>query len=688
MDKIKTWGNADKMRSESHQDSAVLESIWVMLAAKLTTWSLLAVGLAQLGIFRWWTLLLVSIVAFAVNGFFWRVYSPSSESSFQQREVAFLFLLLVFGLLLLCWPAEHFPQMGDSSIYPQTAAKLIQTGGLTYHYSPLDGLTQRAKRLFYVPSDEQFAQVDVQSYAGLLYGAYYVMDPEQNTIVSSRPPLAIVWMGAFGMLAGPHGMLYVTPLFSIASLITIYFLGKRLFDAGSGALAVIWLLMSFPQLHFARAPFAEMLGQFFVLIALYAWIAYLQDRRLGYIVLGVAAVAAGFAARLDVLLVLPILCLFLVLLVMRSDWKGLIVGVVSLGGAIAFTVWTINRPYVGATGELSLTWQLRFLRQLSVPLAMRIGLGGLLGSALVVALIRCIPADRLKRLGRIACSLAVVLGVGYALHIRPLMPEYVIAGGQAFPTHNEELMAIAAQYISPFFFWVAALGMLIVFWQRSISAERVLLVFFALSFGGMFFWKYTTARVYPVALRRLVPEVLPSFSLLGAFALRWIGKRPRGRWIATAMAGLVAVLLISVSGRYWFHQGALGAWKSLGQFDDHLSSDAVILFEPRGEGSVVGWFASPLWSFHQRHALLLNSDEIDGDVLDHAIEFWQAQGRDVYLASQQNPLDWWPGEFQGCKETEVTWKSSIIGESQRFPPYVWRFNFKFPIYKLGRDNCP
>jgi hypothetical protein len=84
----------------------------------------------------------------------------------------------------------------------------------------------------------------------------------------------------------------------------------------------------------------------------------------------------------------------------------------------------------------------------------------------------------------------------------------------------------------------------------------------------------------------------------------------------------------------------------------------------------------------------LNSDEIDGDVLGNAIGFWQTQGRDVYLASQQDPLDWWPGEFHDCKETEVTWKSSIIGESQRFPPYVWRFDFKFPIYKLGRDNCP
>jgi len=625
------------------------------------------------------------LLAGAIGWAFWRILP--SNGRFQRRETLFLFLLLALGLLLFCWPAECFPQMGDSSIYPNTAALLVRTGGLTYHYDPLDGLTLQQKQLFYVPSDKQLSYMEIQSYEGLLYGAYYVMDPEQNTIVSSRPPLAIVWTGLFGMLGGEQGMLYVTPIFGAASLIVVYFTGKRLFDTGSGALTALWLLVSFPQLYFSRAPFAEVLGQFFVLTALYAWIIYLQERRLTYIGLGIAALTAGFATRLDVFLALPTLFLFLVLLVMRGDWKGIIVGMASLGVSIAFTVWTVNRPYVGATSELLLVGQLRFLRQLSFPLAIIVGLGGLLGFTLVALLARYMPPGRPQKIARWGLSLGVILGVGYALHIRPLMPEYVLVNGEPVPTQNEALMAIASRYTSPLFFWLAACGMVVVFWRRPILHEQVLAVFFTASFGAMFFWRYTTARVYPVALRRLLPEVLPGFSLLGASALRWIGQRSRWRWMATVVAGLVIVSLMSVSGRYWFHQGAVGAWDSLSQLAAHLPPDAIVLFEPRQDGSVVGWFAAPLWSFYQRDALLFNNSKSDSKTLYDALCFWQTQGRDIYLVSQQDPSNWWPGEFQGRKEGETIWNSSIIGQSQRFPPFVWRFAFAFSIYRLETAYC-
>jgi hypothetical protein len=657
------------------------------LTAALATWSLLAVGLAQAGLFRGWALLVAGLLACGIGWLALRSLK-ALRCLTPRREVLFLAVILVAGFLLFGRPAEHFPQMGDSSIYPNTAAMLIRTGGLTYHYDPLDGLTMQQKQLFYVPSDQQLPHIQIQSYKGLLYGAYYVMDPSQNTIVSSRPPLAITWMGLFGMLSGARGMLYVTPLFGAASLVTVYFLGKRVFDAGTGALAALWLLLSFPQLYFARTPYAEVVGQFFVLTALYALVAYWQMRRLGYVLVGIAALTAAFAARLSAVLTLPILLLFIAALLMRRDGKGLIASAAGLAGAVAFTLWTVNRPYVGATVELLLAWQLRFLRQLDLRVVLGLGLGGLLALALLVLLARRVPKVRLRQSVCWGLSLAVVLGIGYALHIRPLRPDYQLVEGNPILTHNEELMAVAAQYVSPLLFWLAALGMALVFWQRPVSCESALLVTFVASLGAVFFWKYTTVRVYPVALRRLLPEVLPGLSLLGAFALRWLGWRPRWHWAAVALAGLMAILLINVSGRYWFFQGAVGAWDSLDLLADHIPPETVILFEPRQDGSVVGWFAAPLWSFYQRHALLLNSSEVDVAALRDAICFWQSQGREIYVVSQSNPSGWWPGEFQGRREGEVVWDSSIIGQSLLFPPYVWRFAFTFSIWEWGEVSCP
>jgi hypothetical protein len=116
-----------------------------------------------------------------------------------------------------------------------------------------------------------------------------------------------------------------------------------------------------------------------------------------------------------------------------------------------------------------------------------------------------------------------------------------------------------------------------------------------------------------------------------------------------------------------------------------IPSDAVILFEPQQDGSIVSWFAAPLWSFYHRHALLLNSSEVDVAALQDAICFWQSQGRKVYVVSQNDPSGWWPGEFQGRHKGEVVWDSSIISQSLLFPPYVWRFAFTFSIWEWGKS---
>lgn len=661
-------------------NSTTPERVWSALATTVTVYGLLAVGLAQAGLFRGGALLLAGVLACGAG---WVVLRPlkSLRRPTLRRELLFLAMILVAGLLLYSRPAEHFPQMGDSSIYPNTAAMLIRSGGLIYHYDPLDGLTPEQKRLFYIPSDRQLPDVQIQSYEGLLYGAYYVMDPSQNTIVSSRPPLLVASMALFGTLFGERGMLYVMPLFGAASLVTVYFLGKRVFDAGTGALAALWLLLSFPQLHFSRAPYAEVAGQFFVLTALYALVTYLQTHRLTYLLPGIAALAAAFATRIDVILALPTLFLFIVVLAVRRDRKALFTSVALVTAALGFTVWTVNRPYLGATGEILLGSQLRLLSQLSPDVMLGLSLGGFLVLVLLVLSVRRVRISHWRQSASWGVLLVAVLGVGYALHVRPLTPEYVMVNGELLPAYSEELMAVTARYVSPLLFWVAALGVAFVLRQRRIPPEHTLLLLFVASFGGVFFWKYTTAAVYPVALRRLVPEVLPGLSLLAAYALRRLGQLSRWRWGATAIAGLMMVLVMSVAAPYWFSREAAGTWGFLDGLAERLPAEAVVLFEPRQEGSVVGWFAAPLWSFHQRQALLLNSGELDGPALRDAVSYWQSQGRPIYVVSQNDPSTWWPGVFRGHRESGVVWESSIIGQSRRFPPYVWRFAFTFSIYR-------
>lgn len=112
-----------------------------------------------------------------------------------------------------------------------------------------------------------------------------------------------------------------------------------------------------------------------------------------------------------------------------------------------------------------------------------------------------------------------------------------------------------------------------------------------------------------------------------------------------------------------------------------IPEGAVILSEPLRGDAIVGWFAAPLWSFYGRHALLINRD-VEEQHLRSAVDHWCAQGRPVYVLSQHDPATWWPGPFSGQPVGEFRWRSSFIGQSMRFPPVLWRFDFRFTAYRV------
>lgn len=658
-----------------------VERSWLAVTTSLTAWSLLAVGLARAGLYRTSTLaaalLLAAVLACASFRFL-----PRHRPAALSRERLIVALLLVLGAVLFGWPAEHFALFGDSAIYSNTAALLQRSGGLTAHYAPFDGLTGNQKVLFYLPADQQLSNVQFKSYEGLLYGAYYVVDADSGSVVASRPPLASVWMGLFDGKA----MLYVTPVFGALSLVVVYLLGMRLWNTGAGVLAATWLAVSFPQLYFSRAPYAEVIGQFFVLSALYVLILYSQTHSRWLCLLGAALLAASFAARIDSILALPAVGLFLLLIWVRRDWRGLTMAIGSLLGCLGFALWTANRPYTGATAEILLSGYLRSMRQLGLAPIVLVGLVLATLLALAVYLWHRFPRRSSLLVGR-GLTILILLAVAYSLYLRPLSPEYFSSNGSAMRIYGEEVMAAPARYIGHLIFWLAVAGIATLLWKSMAHPEHWLFLIFLLSFAAVFFWRYTTGWIYPVALRRLVPEVFPGMMLLAAFAVLWLAQRLKRRLAGTVLAGLVFVLLLRVSAPYWFLQEGRGTWQFFTELAQRLPQDAVVLFEPLRGDSVVGWFAAPLWSFYERDALLLNQGPLDQAALQGALCLWQAQGREVLVLAQEDPSAWWPGPFQGTLLDKLHWGSTLIGQSRQFPPFVWRFAFTFYLYQVPALQC-
>jgi hypothetical protein len=677
-------------------DDGRMEQLWVAVGAALTIWCLMAVALARWERFRAPWVALVTLAALVSGWLAWGAArgrrtasaegdTPSApvgaESCAGWWDAGLTLFLLLVGAALFFWPTEHLAPLGDSSIYPNTAAMLQRTGGLTCRDGPLVDLTAEQRRLFYVPADEQLPDVRIQSYEGLLYGAYYLTGADADVVVSSRPPLATVCMAALEMLLGDRGWLYAAPLFGTLSLVALYWVGRRAFGRVAGCMAAVWLALSFPQLHFSRAPYAEVIGQFFVWTALYGWIAYLRTRQRWRLMLGVAAWSAAFAARADVILAGGAFCVLVVVLALRRDRLGLSVATGSLLLGVLYSLGTMNWPYLGATAEILLAGRLARLEPLLCSSGVLAVAGTVLVVVLLVRIVRRWPPSPLWYRMRWIVAAAAVGGLVYGLYVRPSYPEYVPLNGVLFATHSEELVAMAARYTSPLLFWLALVGGLVILFGGAPSAEQWLVLALTAVFSLAFFWKYTTASVYPVALRRWVPEVFPGLTLLGAYVVQVVVGSRKMRIIGWVAAAAMAGLLVQTSLQYWRYREASGTIEFVAELANSVPEDAVVVFEPLEKDSVVGWFALPLWSLYQRQALLLNPGMTDEEAMQTCLTSWQRAGRSVYVVAQQDPSAWWPGPFSGSREDTLVWDSSVIGQSRRFPPYVWRFDYAFLLFR-------
>jgi len=658
-------------------------SEWLFLAilAAILTLGWIGVLLAQLGLFA-----LLNFVPFLLIG----LVICCALLALKGRQLWFCIrgaqvgiteaatgLLLLLSFLLYFRPSEHYPLVGDSAIYANNAALLSREGTLVYHYSPLDGLDPDSRRQFYVPSSEQLSFMEIKSYQGLLFGAYYLMDAASGQVVSSRLPLFTVWMAIFYSLFGPRGALFATPFFGALSIWAFYLLGRRLFSQKVALASACLLALSFPQIYFSRASYSEVLTQFLLLSGLYTLALFLDTQRQPCLLLAGLCLGETLLARLDSLILLVPLLILTIYWLIRRYWQRLAWLLLPFGAvavhALAYLL-TLGRPYIGATFEI-----LRLLSRLDFTYL-------LLGSLLIIApffalfyLVRIWRRgspwlQKARPWGVAVASILVFVVAGWAYFIRPMHPG---AG------YDHEALVRLGRYLSPLAIWLSIFG-LVKLLNLDLSPKNSLLLLFASPFALIFLSRQMVAPVYPVALRRHMSIVIPALLLLAGYGLlQW--RRPTRLLKATQAVALTAlfVSLIVSDLPYLRYTEAEGAIDLLQRLDSFFEKSDVVLFEPTSEHSQVGWFASPLWSLYGKNALLLNKEEIDEEALSRAMAVWESQGRRVYFVSQSGaPSSPIAESYSLDLAFQEEWVSSIIGQSPTHFAYIWHFDIPFYLYRL------
>lgn len=666
-----TWSNAEKGPISWLRR---WPSIAALVLLALAGW--LLVALAQAGGFIWWpvTLVLLALAALAAVLALWLA------TWFDRLAV-----LVLAGVTILLYtpPSQQIALSGDAAIYPNEGAFIARTGGVSEIYEPFTALSPAARDLFYVGSDEQFdGKYAVQSYQGLLYGGYYVTDAEQARIHTSRMPLAEVWLALLSTLLNLEAAFFLNAAYALLALVLLYAIGVQINGRRLALWSALLLAVSYPQVHFSRAPYAEIVGQAWMLAGLLLAVLWLRQRQAWQVVLALFFWVTTWSARVDGLLLLGAASLLLLVAAHDRDRASLRAGLLALPTIFLLGWLGNNPPYVGATVELFGNLFLLFIPAL---IALLVGLP----LALLLAWHWGQPFTstvwpRVAQPVRVVIFAACAFVVLWATLPNPLREAGVTR-------RYQEIIWFSSAYITPLFYWLALAGVGVILWRR---ADRVRLFILAtfLGLAAIFFYRYSSAPVYPVSLRRLIADVYPLMALLAGAALAAIPWRDQWRIVRVVVA-IVAVLWIGWLALPVIEQHeAADDLAFVEQLHAALPANGVFLFERQDGDSWVGWLAAPLYSIYNDWAVLLESDEPDAAVLGVAVGEFEAAGRTVYVISQHDPLPepLLPAGYTAQKVNQFAWRSSLIGQTRDpvYPPPYWEFEHPLNIYQLRAQSAP
>ncbi|MBC8160216.1 MAG: hypothetical protein H7Z42_03270, partial [Roseiflexaceae bacterium] len=268
-------------------------------------------------------------------------------------------------------------------------------------------------------------------------------------------------------------------------------------------------------------------------------------------------------------------------------------------------------------------------------------------------------------------------------------------------------------YLSPLGVALAAAGLALL-WQRVDRESWMLLVIgSALTYTFIEQAYGTDEATYIYLLRRFVPVSYPLFALSAAYALvelaRFFATKTRryeGRvertarsfsnlrafvpsWLSILLSGTLVVFLVATNAKLYRHTEYAGAIAQFAQIAQKFERNSIILL--RGGAPTHGEFrdlpdiiATPLTYGFARHALTVKSQQPGRYAADLAryIQYWQSQGRPVYLVqSASGALP-----FPNLRQEKIDTLQLSIEEFEQLvnqkPSNAYTLTLDYAVYRL------
>jgi hypothetical protein len=527
--------------------------------------------------------------------------------------------LVGFGLAVYFPPYEYILGGRDPGVYVNTGFHLAREGNLTFVDPVVLSVPEEERSLFF-RVDRELPPWSQPRFLG-----FPMESPASGQVSPQGLHLYPVWIGIASHLFEMKAGLYATPFFAVMGVAGLFLALRRLFDAevalwASGMMAVFQI-----QIWFARFPNAEILVQFLYVTGLLAFY-FMEEKRSSLAgLLGGAVFGATLLVRMENLLFVVPLGLYLGWRRLRRDlgkpelaFLGAFFLVATHAALHArFVAWpyvsnVLGRHYWRLMGENLVLFALA-----AVVIFLLIDR---MGARLIP---RIAPAISTRSVRTLAAA-SIFLIAAYAYFIRP-----VWHGARTAP-HDAEAFLRMGWYFYPVGLALVVAGAMLLL-ARS-ERRQILFVLVGLTFSLFFFYKVRVWHDHYFAMRRFIPVILPTF--FACIAVFLVSLRATKGWLghwAPRVIGSLLLFSYFAAGRpIWSHQEFPGSLDFVKELARHIGDRDVVIF-PRKEG--LHLLELPLSQLEGRNVLEFYGLKPNRNSLESLIAKWRDEYQDIYFVT-------------------------------------------------------
>lgn len=547
--------------------------------------------------------------------------------------------VLAVAVLLQAHPSQYIVGGRDPGAYVAAMATIARTGGIAFTDPLVLAVPEDDAELFFRHPDRN------QAFSWARFMGFNLERPQTGRVFPEFFHLFPSFGAYLFSALGVKGALATPCVFGVLGTLAVFFASRRLLGDAPALLGTLLLATNVVQVWFAHAPVSETVSQFLYFLALLALARFEETESSIFAGLASAALGLGLLVRIDALLVLLPIGLYVGHRLARRDLRlrpllALLLPFALLAGHASLHALFFARKYL---------LQVLTRRYWTFSAAAWLSLGLLAAAALWLVLrkgpVLARLAERHEARLRHAAVALILLLAAYAYFLRPSLSAW--AGGDG----NERELALAdpglllalgfrrlaahdagafyrmSWFVTPLGLGLGVIGLVVLVLEgkRRHLFPGLLLA----AFAGFYFYKIRIWSDYYFALRRFMPVVVPFVMLLAAYALvRLAGRNRRARVVAGALALGLFAWFAPATYRIARFTDWMGSVDFVNGLARHFSSEDAVLFE---QPKSIHLLSLPLWAVNGANVLEFARFDPDPEKLRHLLAAWRGRFKNVYF---------------------------------------------------------